>query len=85
MKTLVWEPYYLCQGRGDYEPTGRYRHEVAFDGDCIYILGGGTAEEVFDFIDIPMFDLEMKKWHKRRTKRDPRGMTFYFDSLSEFE
>lgn len=83
MKTLVWEPVYICQGRGDYEPMGRYRHEVAFDGKCIYILGGGTAEEVYDFLDIPMFDLERREWHKRRTKRDTRGK--YFHLLNYFE
>lgn len=73
MKTLAWEPVYVCQGKGDYEPVGRYRHEVAFDGRCIYVLGGGTAEEVYDFVDIPVFDLEKREWYKRRTLRDPSG------------
>lgn len=77
MTNLVWESVYVCQGRGDYEPAGRYRHEVAFDGKCIYILGGGTANAVYDFLDIPTFDLEKREWYKRRTKRDPRGTSSY--------
>lgn len=73
MKTLVWEIVYICQGKGDYEPPGRYRHEVAFDGRNIYILGGGTAEEVYDFSEIPAFDIEKREWNKRKTLRDIRG------------
>lgn len=48
LKTGHWEAVYTCKGT-DNEPTGRYRHEVAFDGDRIYVLGGGTATESFDF------------------------------------
>lgn len=48
LKTGHWEAVYTCKGT-DNEPTGRYRHEVAFDRDRIYVLGGGTSTESFDF------------------------------------
>ncbi|KAK5645440.1 hypothetical protein RI129_006740 [Pyrocoelia pectoralis] len=70
IKERVWENVYICQGRADYEPDGRYRHEVAFDGKQIYILGGGTADNAFDFEKIPVFNIETKKWSKEVAKRD---------------
>lgn len=48
LKTGQWEAVYTCKGT-DNEPPGRYRHEVAFDGDRIYVLGGGTSTESYDF------------------------------------
>lgn len=72
----MWEAVYICQGQSDYEPEGRYRHEVAFDGKNIYILGGGTADEVFDFFDIPMFNVDTKCWHRVKTKRDTKCKYF---------
>ncbi|XP_076232236.1 scruin like at the midline [Calliopsis andreniformis] len=60
--TWTWETVYICSGRDQNEPTGRYRHELAFDGKLIYILGGGTATEAFGFSEIPAFDLEMNRW-----------------------
>lgn len=71
MKTFTWEIYYVHQGRGDFEPEGRYRHEIAFDGENIYILGGGTALEVFDLGDIPTFNINTRSWFKRTTLPDP--------------
>lgn len=44
----IWEEVYTCTG-ADSEPSGRYRHEVAFDERKIYVLGGGTAREAFGF------------------------------------
>ena len=44
-----WESVYICSGRDPAEPRGRYRHELAFDGNIIYVLAGGTATEAFDF------------------------------------
>lgn len=44
----IWEEVYTCTG-SDSEPSGRYRHEIAFDENKIYVLGGGTAREAFDF------------------------------------
>lgn len=70
MKTLIWEAVYICQGQSDYEPEGRYRHEVAFDGQNIYVLGGGTSEDAFGFSEIPLFNVEKKIWYLQKTFRD---------------
>lgn len=72
MKTLVWENVYICQGHKEYEPQGRYRHEVAFNGKEIFILGGGTAELAFDFDKLPVFDLEKKEWSEMKTLPDAK-------------
>lgn len=72
LKTLVWEIVYVCRGIGAYEPTGRYRHEVGFDKRNIYVLGGGTALLAFDFIDIPVFSLELNVWYSQKSIRDAR-------------
>lgn len=73
LKLGVWEDVYICQGNGDYEPPGRYRHEVAFDGSNIYILGGGTAEEAFEFNKVPVFNIETKQWRKLKTVKDVKN------------
>ncbi|XP_033184557.1 scruin like at the midline isoform X1 [Bombus vancouverensis nearcticus] len=62
LRAGIWETVYICSGRDQSEPTGRYRHELAFDGKLIYVLGGGTATEAFGFSEIPAFDLETNKW-----------------------
>lgn len=72
LKLGLWEDVYICQGNGDYEPPGRYRHEVAFDGVHIFILGGGTAEEAFGFSKIPVFNIETRQWKKLKTLKDPK-------------
>lgn len=73
MKKKEWESVYIGQGLSDIEPEGRYRHEVAFDGCKIYVLGGGTSDEAFDFFEVPIFDIETRQWTKVRTKRDAKG------------
>lgn len=60
----------MCSGKGDYEPQGRYRHEVGFDDRNIYVLGGGTADTAYDFDDIPVFDMKRRTWLAQRTVRD---------------
>ncbi|XP_019870567.1 kelch domain-containing protein 10 homolog isoform X2 [Aethina tumida] len=70
MKTTTWEIVYICSGKGDYEPEGRYRHEVSFDGKQIYVLGGGTADLAYDLQYVPAFNLEKKIWNKLSTFRD---------------
>lgn len=49
LRTGIWETVYVCLGRDSLEPPGRYRHELAFDGEMIYILGGGTSIDAFGF------------------------------------
>jgi hypothetical protein len=50
MRTGVWEPVYICSGKNESEPRGRYRHELAFDGKMIYVLGGGTSADAYGFL-----------------------------------
>lgn len=68
LNTFVWEIVYLCQGAADYEPEGRYRHEVCFDNRNIYVLGGGTAMDVYDLCVIPVFSLDRNLWHPQKTQ-----------------
>ncbi|KAG5887437.1 hypothetical protein JTB14_003289 [Gonioctena quinquepunctata] len=72
IKTMNWEITYLCNGQGEYEPKGRYRHEVGFDGRNIYVLGGGTTDEAYDFENIPTFDTQKPVWFRQKTLRDSR-------------
>ncbi|XP_012273253.1 kelch domain-containing protein 10 homolog [Orussus abietinus] len=62
LRTGIWENVYICMGKDQAEPKGRYRHELAFDGKRIYVLGGGTAMEAFGFAEMPTFDLESNRW-----------------------
>lgn len=50
LRTGIWEKVYICSGIDQNEPSGRYRHELAFDGRLIYVLGGGTGSESFGFL-----------------------------------
>lgn len=70
LKSNEWEAVYICKGQQDCEPEGRYRHEVGFDGKVIYLLGGGTSEQVFDLEKIPSFNLQKKEWNYIKTLRD---------------
>lgn len=77
-KTLTWETVYLCNGKEEYEPPGRYRHEIGFDGKKIFILAGGTADTVYDLADIPAFDIEKRKWTCVKTIPAPRHGEFLY-------
>lgn len=70
LRTNVWEAVYICSGADQSEPEGRYRHELAFDGKMIYVLGGGTAMEVFGFSEIPAFELKTNRWTTLHTYGD---------------
>lgn len=79
---LEWEVVYMCNSQVDYEPRGRYRHELGFDGQNIYLLGGGTNEEANGFRNIPTFDIKKRTWSKQKTRKDQsRGeliINYYF-------
>ncbi|EZA56905.1 hypothetical protein DMN91_001318 [Ooceraea biroi] len=70
MRTGIWEAVYICSGKNESEPRGRYRHELAFDGKMIYVLGGGTSAEAYGFLEIPAFDLETNNWRTLSTHGD---------------
>ncbi|XP_031355710.1 kelch domain-containing protein 10-like [Photinus pyralis] len=72
----VWKQLYsktetAQQCNGVYHPIGRYRHELAFDGKNIYMIGGGTAISSFDLVDIPIFNTRTRKWKQIKAKPDP--------------
>lgn len=56
---------------------GRYRHEVGFDNQNIYLLGGGTAMTAYDFAYIPVFNLEKLRWYRQKTINDPKQGRFF--------
>lgn len=72
LRTSEWEEVYICKGLSRHEPEGRYRHELAFDGQKIYVLGGGTASDSYGFEDIPTLDLVTNSWETMKTKPDER-------------
>ncbi|XP_055919312.1 kelch domain-containing protein 10 homolog [Eupeodes corollae] len=71
LKTKVWEKVYICRPEMRDDPEGRYRHEVVYDGNHIFILGGGTSMTVYDLQTIPAFNLKTNTWDYFETKPDP--------------
>ncbi|CAH1645954.1 unnamed protein product [Spodoptera littoralis] len=69
LRTLVWELVYLGTGQ-EGEPLGRYRHEIAHVGNKLYIIGGGTGEQAFELMEIPIFDFDTKTWTILTPKAD---------------
>lgn len=51
----TWECAYTCRQDIRDDPPGRYRHEVAFENDNMYIIGGGTADSAFSLSSIPTY------------------------------
>lgn len=70
LSTGIWETVYICSGSDEMEPAGRYRHELAYDGKMIYVLGGGTVNQSFGFLEIPAFNLITNKWTSIHTHGD---------------
>ncbi|XP_055686745.1 kelch domain-containing protein 10 homolog [Lutzomyia longipalpis] len=71
LMTHEWELVYHCDENNERDPSGRYRHELAYDGEKIYILGGGTSSVAFTLSQIPAFDLKKNAWSVVQTKPDP--------------
>lgn len=71
LRTKVWENVYNCRPEMRDDPEGRYRHEVVYDGNHIFILGGGTSMTVYDLQTIPAFNLKTNTWEYFETKPDP--------------
>lgn len=71
--TKEWELIYMC--RPDInpdDPEPRYRHEIAYDGKRIYVIGGGTSDAAYSLSKIPIFDLDSNTWNFIKTKPDPK-------------
>lgn len=71
LNTYVWECCYICNEYLRDDPNGRYRHEIAFDDDYVYIFGGGTQNESFDLETVPAYHFDDNKWIFIKTKADP--------------
>lgn len=66
--TKEWEIYQSKPEINEIDPKGRYRHEIAFDNQKIYVFGGGSSLEVFALDEIPAFIFATKKWIMLKTK-----------------
>lgn len=64
-----WELLYKCTGKSN-EPFGRYRHELAYDGQRIFLLGGGTVDLNASLEYLPVFYLNSKKWGCMKSNAD---------------
>ena len=63
-----WQIFQSKPEINEIDPQGRYRHEIAFDKEKIYIFGGGNSIEVFALDEIPTFVLATKKWIRLKTE-----------------
>ncbi|KAJ8680261.1 hypothetical protein QAD02_016048 [Eretmocerus hayati] len=92
LKSQTWESVFICSGRDQTEPKGRYRHEIAMADGKIYVFGGGTANEAFGFEEVPAFDTVSNRWLTLPTRQDTErgfpaarrchGLVQYQDSLT---
>ncbi|XP_049295093.1 kelch domain-containing protein 10 homolog [Anopheles funestus] len=71
LPTRTWECAYECNQNIREDPSGRYRHELAYDDSKIYVIGGGTSDAVFILSNIPVYDMKANKWEYLLTKPDP--------------
>lgn len=71
VSSKTWECAYACRQDIRDDPPGRYRHEIAFDGEKIYIIGGGTSDSAFSLSSIPTYTLKRNEWTYTATKPDP--------------
>ena len=53
------------------QPVGRYRHETAFDGQKLFVFGGGTDRDAFLLKKVHTFNVETGFWESLRSYPDP--------------
>uniref|UniRef100_A0A182PZR3 Kelch domain-containing protein 10 n=1 Tax=Anopheles farauti TaxID=69004 RepID=A0A182PZR3_9DIPT len=71
LPSKTWECAYECKQNIREDPSGRYRHELAYDDSRIYVIGGGTSDSVFLLANIPVYDMKTNTWENVATKPDP--------------
>lgn len=71
--TKEWECICICREDIREDPKGRYRHEVAYDDNYLYVLGGGTSETAYSLEELPAFGFANRKWTYIKTKPDPNA------------
>lgn len=68
----MWELLYNSnENLRDEDPKGRYRHEIAYDDNYIYIFGGGTQDASFAMDIVPAYNFNENKFIFIKTKGDP--------------
>ena len=65
LKTFRWVSYSFCKEHSSQEPAGRYRHEVISKNGKMYIFGGATLENSFDFSKLYMYHVGFDKWESK--------------------
>ncbi|KAB7501797.1 Kelch domain-containing protein 10 [Armadillidium nasatum] len=70
LKTLTWEYLLPRLTNSKVIPDSRYRHEVAYFEECLYVFGGGTNVSAFSLDVLPTFDLRDQCWRLTQTHPD---------------
>ncbi|OXB58044.1 hypothetical protein ASZ78_007703, partial [Callipepla squamata] len=65
-------------------PEERYRHEIAHDGQRIYILGGGTSWTAYSLDKIHAYNLETNTWEEIATKPHEKASQQLEDATAVF-
>ncbi|KAF2883774.1 hypothetical protein ILUMI_22406 [Ignelater luminosus] len=81
----VWKQMYKtsritvdnCEDNAPYEPEGRYRHEVGFDGNNIFLIGGGTSCKSYNLTEIPIFNIASRTWRRETSIAVANGELSY--------
>ncbi|ODN03958.1 Kelch domain-containing protein 10 [Orchesella cincta] len=77
-----WETVFVSTGDTSLEPHPRYKHELAYDGENIYVIGGGTGNTAYELKTVPTFNLKEMEWHMLTTKGSLIGLPN--DTVSRF-
>ncbi|XP_066285163.1 kelch domain-containing protein 10-like [Branchiostoma lanceolatum] len=67
LKDCVWEKLEAHK-----PPSGRYRHEVAYDDSRLYVLGGGICWVCYSFDQIPAYNFSTRHWEEMSCRPSTR-------------
>ncbi|CAG0919808.1 unnamed protein product [Notodromas monacha] len=68
MSTMEWKNLWSMN---PLQPKPRYRHEVVFYKNSLWMFGGGTAEDSYELCIVPVFSLITNDWKETITHADP--------------